>query len=119
MRVSGHPRTQANETTNETAAGAGGLTPASPARELLLRLTRGEPARQSRRTGRSRWATIRQRPDGITLSNREVRGEGAHSRVWSTRRLPNPLSDRIQNGHYLAPRAKVITPCSGRRLPAA
>jgi len=36
-----------NETINETAAGAGGLTPASPARGLLLRMTRGEPARQS------------------------------------------------------------------------
>jgi hypothetical protein len=30
---------------NETAAGAGGLTPASPARELLLCLRRGELAR--------------------------------------------------------------------------
>src|SRR5262245_54510456 len=39
--------------------------------------------------------------------------------LWSTRRLPNPLSDRVQNGHYLAPRAKVITPCGGRRVGAA
>ena len=30
-----------------TAAEAGGLTPASPTREISLRLTRGEPARQS------------------------------------------------------------------------
>jgi hypothetical protein len=48
MRVSGHPRTQANETTNETAAEAGGMTPPAWAREILLYLTRGEPARQGR-----------------------------------------------------------------------
>ena len=43
--LGGRPQTQANETTNETAAGAGGLTPASPARELLLCPRRGESAR--------------------------------------------------------------------------
>jgi hypothetical protein len=48
MSVSGHPRTQANETTNETAAEAGRMTPPAWAREILLDLTRGEPARQSR-----------------------------------------------------------------------
>jgi hypothetical protein len=46
--IRGRPRTQANETTNETAAEAGAMTPASLAHEILLDLTRGEQARQSR-----------------------------------------------------------------------
>jgi len=73
-----------NETTNETAAGAGELTPASPARVLLLRLTHGEPARQSRphpleSVGDNQATST----DGITLSDREVRGERAHSRLMA------------------------------------
>src|SRR5215813_15505487 len=77
-------RTWVNETTNETAAGAGELTPASPARVLLLRLTHGEPARQSRphpleSVGDNQATST----DGITLSDREVRGERAHSRLMA------------------------------------
>src|SRR5262249_16969282 len=76
-----------NETINETAAGAGGLTPASPARGLLLRLTRGEPARQSRPhriqpVGDNQATST----DGIPLSD----GEGSRR----TRAEPPNLAQR-------------------------
>ena len=82
MRLSDRSRISANETANETAAGAGGLTPASLARELLPRLTRGEPRRQSRSHRIKSVGAQAMSIDGITLSDREVRGERAHSRRY-------------------------------------
>jgi len=78
--LGGRPRTQANETANETGAEAGGMTPASVAREIFL----DHDARRAstpeqvapRRVGGRRLA----KPDGITRSDREVRGERAPTR---------------------------------------
>ena len=60
-----------NETTNETAAGAGGMTPARGVGELLLRLTCGGPACQ-RRSRRSELVVDNPAMPlgGITLSER-------------------------------------------------
>ena len=78
MGLGGRPRTQANETTNETAAEASGLTPASPARETSLRLTHGracvpEPVAPHRVDGRHQVTSL----DRITLSDRGSLRENA------------------------------------------
>ena len=74
----GDPRPLANS--GEGHGGSGRNEPAGLDREILLGLTRGEPARHSRfaprRIGGRHWA----KSAGITLSDREARGERAPTR---------------------------------------
>ena len=54
MGTGGRLQTQANETTNETVAEVGGITPASPAREILLDLNARRACHESNRVSRRR-----------------------------------------------------------------
>jgi hypothetical protein len=56
------------------------MNPASLAREALLDVTRGEPARQSRSRGVESAVDTWSSQSGIALSDREVRGERAPTR---------------------------------------
>jgi hypothetical protein len=87
VRIGGRLRTEAYETTNETAAEAGGLTPASPARRDLAT----PDARASLRARAGHAESSRRRhqaasPDRITLSDREVREERAEP-LWAAKAL--------------------------------
>jgi hypothetical protein len=57
------------------------MNPASLAREALLGVTRGEPARQSRSRGVESAVDTWLNQLGIALSDREVRGERAPTRL--------------------------------------